>query len=126
MGVIEIGWCQYIIVDDWKMKFVISRNLHADDVEYICELIDKIKNSVEELPIEAFEEKYRDITLQSMADYISIAKDTSSLFSMVDWYLNDYIFMRFLKDRNIPYRVVSEFELDKEDEPARDYKTIER
>jgi len=124
--VIEIGWANYIIVDDWKMKFEISRYVNIDDIEYIYELIDKIQNSVEELPMEAFEEKYREITLQSMAEYISIAKSTSSLFGMVDCYLNEFIFMRFLKSRNIPFRVISEFDLDKEDEPANDYKTIER
>ena len=123
---IFIGWTNFIIVDDWKMKFEISRYVNTEDAEYIYQFIEKVRESVEELSLEAFEEKYREITLKSMIEYISIAKDTSSLFSMVDCYLNEFIFMKFLKDRNIPFRIISEFDLDKEDELAKDYKTIER
>ena len=121
-----MGWVNYIVVDKWKMKFDISRYVQADDLDEIKKRLKKIDEIYEELPEDAFEENHKNISLERFIQYMDLAKTTRELKIWSDCYLLEFMFMLFLKDRHVDCRVISEFDLDKKDEPAKKYVSVDR
>lgn len=129
-----MGWVNYIVVPDWKMMFEISRYMnmtseHSNELEFIQSDIKKIGNQLSELPDTAFEEKYKDVTLHNFTRYVQIAETCQSLFGMADYYLPEYMLMQLLENHKIKYRIISEFDLDKEGENKdldKKYKVVSR
>jgi hypothetical protein len=102
------------MIDAWEMRIELSRNIQENDVEEIQEQLMKIQTICKDLSEDAFEEKQKDLTIKQFADYLSLAHSAYLLNVYGDCYLKDYMFLLWLQERNIKYRVISEFDLDKD------------
>jgi len=58
-----MGWVNYIVIDSWKTKIVVSRNTSMDSLEEVKKQLDNIQNVYEDLPETAFETKQKDVTI---------------------------------------------------------------
>jgi hypothetical protein len=118
-----MGWVNYIVIDSWKTKIVVSRNTSMDSLEEVKKQLDNIQNVYEDLPETAFETKQKDVTITEYSDYVQLAYSAYLLMLYGETNLDDYFFMIWLSNRNISFRLISEFELA-EDE-GKNYETIE-
>lgn len=118
-----MGWSKYIVDDVNKIKYEISRNVHVEEFDEIVSEICRIHENYSRL-------YGKDLKFEQIDDYSKhILMDTGLtmhdvLVMSMDEYFYDFMFMIWLKNRDIDFRVVSEFELSDEDEPANGYKTI--
>jgi len=119
-----MGWCNYIVVDDWKLKFEVSREVNEENLGEIEDWIDNLLDSYEELESTdlSFSTELPERTIVSLLD-MSFKTQDALIYSM-GYNIIDYMFMYWLKNRGIKYRFISEFELDKD--PADKYKKVSR
>jgi len=118
-----MGWVNYIVVDAWETKIVVSRNIQLDNLDVIKKQLDDIQVVYENLPEDAFEEQQKNITTKGYMDYLRLAHDAYLLSVYGDTYFLDYMLLLWLMDRKIDYRVVSEYEI--KDDRGKDYRTVE-
>lgn len=120
-----MGWCNYIVVDKYKLKFEISRYVNVDDVDNIQELIKSIFDEYETIRESdiMFETNHSDRVNNSIKN-IGYKIIDLMITSMEEYYFYDYMLMLWLRQRGIDYRVISEYELENKEEPASKYKTI--
>ena len=108
-----MGWSNYIVIPDWKLMIEISRYCNQGDLEYIKEDLEMIYKLHDELQRYSGEEtNFRKTTMSEMSLRYVHSKKCEQLFNIMEYYINEFIFMKFLEDRNIKYRVISEFDLD--------------
>jgi hypothetical protein len=110
-----MGWSNYIVIPDWKLIVEISRYINQDDLLYIredLESLEKLHNDLQRYSGE--ETNFRTATMSEISLRYVYSEKCEQLFSMMSDFMNEYILMKFLEDRNTQYRVISEFDLDDE------------
>lgn len=120
-----MGWINYIVIPKYKLKVEINRYCTDMWLSHIEEDM-KLINSLHEEAQKYTEEntKFKDITMDEFSLKYTLANKLIGLLGLADYYLYEYMFMLLLKQRNIDFEVLSEYEL--EDHPKyKKYKTIE-
>lgn len=99
-----MGWVNYIIVPDWKMKFVVTRSFEEDE-----ELFEKINNlslTQEALhDCEALDKQIKSLTMGDVRTVIDCAKSINPIY--FDEFPASGLIL-FLKSRKIDFEIISE------------------
>jgi hypothetical protein len=121
-----MGWCNYLVDDENKIKYELNRSLQVEDIDNLLDNIQKIWKNYERM-------QGRDVYYKKIDDYTKhLLMDTGLcmydvMVSCMDEYLfYEYMLVLLYKNREKSFRIISEFELDAEGEPADEYKTISR
>lgn len=121
-----MSWCKYIVDDKHKIKYEISRGVNEEEFEEIVDNMGRIENDIDKLN-EYYDEinskKIPDKTRHYLFD-IGLDMHEIGVMCMDMMYFYDFMFMIWLKNHDIDYRVISEYDLDSDDEPAKDYITV--
>jgi hypothetical protein len=121
-----MSYVNYIVIDSLKIKFQISRNIREEEIDDILHNISRIFEESENMPedTDIFHEKHHSPFTKNFLDLIAY-KFLSTVYSSQDIScFFDYLLIGWIKNNDIEYRIISEYSLDNEDEPAKDYLTI--
>ena len=116
-----MGHVNYIVVDSLKVKFRISRNIREDEVDDILNNISRIFEESENIDADVLTEKQHSPYAKSILNFIAYKFLTTIYASMDTYCFFDYMLIGWLKKNEIPYRIISEYALDK---PAEKYIAI--
>jgi len=107
-----MGYCQYIVIPKLKILIEISRYIREDDLPLIKEDLTLINLMHEELQRYTGEEKsFRNVTMEELSKKIVLSDKTLSLISLFDYYMMEYMFLLFLNEYEIEWRIITEYEL---------------
>jgi predicted Zn-dependent protease len=107
-----MGYCQYIVIPKLKILIEISRYIREDDLPLIEEDLTLINLMHEELQRYTGEEKsFRNVTMEELSKKIVLSDKTLSLISLFDYYMMEYMFLLFLNEYEIEWRIITEYEL---------------
>ena len=120
-----MGWSNYIVIDEYKIKVEISRNVREDMMYTLLENIPQLFKYKEELS--GHEINFTDKINERAKD--TLKQISYSVYDIIvecmeeEWFY-DITFIAWLKTRNISYRFLTEFEL--EGDKAEDYTNVGR
>ena len=117
-----MGWSQYILIDELKLKMEISRYVKEVDIEFISEDLHRLQDINRDLPEDAFEENWRNVSIKEMSRYIYLAEKTRSIMIQTDEYFLEYMLLIFLRERKILFRIITDTSDDFK--KIKNYKTI--
>lgn len=116
-----MGFSKYIVDDKNKIKYEISRNVREEEIDTIYENMKRIQEDYNKI-WDISEDKLSDKDKHYLFD-IGFAMYDNMVVSMPD-YFDSLMLMLWYRNRDMDYRVISEFDLDKKDEPAKDYVNV--
>lgn len=116
-----MGFCKYLVDDKHKIKYEISRNISEDNLDMIDKNMKRIQENYEQI-WDINEKNLSDKEKHYLFD-IGFAMYDNMVMVMGE-YLDSYMFMLWYRNRDMDYRVISEYDLDSDDEPAKDYITV--
>ena len=103
-----MGWSQYIVIDELKLMIEISRYVKENDIEFIAEDLRRLQDINRDLPEDAFEENWRNVSIKEMSQYIYFAEKTRGILIQTDEYFLEYMLLIFLRERKIPFRIITD------------------
>lgn len=128
MGLIDMSWSQYIIVEKMKCAFETRREISDDDAKSFIEYMNKLSDALEEADSEVFDVKVKDMTISEATKISNVAeKSTFFEYHCETGTLSTYFLLYFLKQRKIGFEIIHEEELEKNKESKyKDYVIIKR
>ena len=116
----NMGWSNYIIIEDWKM--IIETSREADELEdYIKESLDKMISNTD-IDISTSDLKVSDMTIKDLCTLASACENASTLSCME----LDKLLLYWLESKDITYEIESEFNIVLEGYKEKGYKIIKR
>lgn len=119
-----MGHVNYIVVDDFKIKFQISRDTRTDEFDDIRANIESMFKEAELVSEDVLHEKTHSLRTKNALNNIAYKFIEISYSAMEEYLFYDFMLMYWLTGKGIPYRVISEYSLDDKDEPAKEYITM--
>lgn len=116
-----MGWNNYLVIPSWNMLIETSRYIDEDTLDYISDNINGLTKEIEEFDPNILEENYNKFTLSGLASLVKIA-DKSIVFQELDY---AYLFLMFLKSRDIQFEIIDEFFYDENKDKYKNYRVIE-
>jgi hypothetical protein len=117
----NMGWSNYIIVEDWKMIIETSREV-GELEDYIKKSLGKMTSDENDLDVSISDLKVSEMTIKDLCALASAYENASSIASMD----TDKLFLYWLEGKEIEYQIKSEFNLDLKKYKEDGYKIIRR
>ena len=118
-----MGWSNFIIVKDLKLIFEITRYVDEENVEEFIKQLDELVELAEdnETFVELYNIKYTELTISDLSKLAMTAEKSYLLFCGFEY---DLLLLAWLKNREIDFEIVSEFDFDIKKYKKEGYKII--